>query len=264
MYNLDSLILSPSLSGDIKDCAPLSIAAKDIQGVNTGLHKYKRYFNAGGEEMIKRWTQAYLASVTFVDDQLGQILDALEESQYAENTLVIFTSDHGYHMGEKEIIFKNTLWEESTRVPFVIAGPGVEKNSECSKPVSLIDLYPTLLNYCQLPGDPNKDGNKQELNGKSLLPLMKNPKNGYWDGPSITITAVCSQEKIEVDQPGPIDHQHYSLRSERYRYILYRNGEEELYDHRYDPYEWFNLAKDPSLAQLKNEFKGKLKELSGL
>jgi arylsulfatase A-like enzyme len=258
MYRLDSLILSPSLTGDLKDCAPLTMAARDVHGVNTGLHKYRRYWKAGGEEMIKQWTQAYLASVTFVDDQVGQVMEALGNSQYADNTIIIFTSDHGYHMGEKEIIFKNTLWEESTRVPLVIAGPGVARNLECSKPVSLIDLYPSLLKYCSLPESPNKEGNQQELDGNSLIPLLENPEKGNWNGPDIAVTAVCSQQKLEINQPGPINQQQYSVRSERYRYILYRNGEEELYDHRYDPYEWFNLTGDKSRAFMKLHMKEQL------
>jgi arylsulfatase A-like enzyme len=261
MYGLDSLILSPSLDNDIQDCAPLTMAAKDVHGVNTGSHKYKKYFKAGGEEMIKRWTQAYLASVTFVDDQVGQIMEALKESDYAGNTIIIFTSDHGYHMGEKELIFKNTLWEESTRVPMVIAGPGVTSSAECSTPISLIDIYPTLMEYCDLPLFPNKDGNKQDLDGHSILPLLKNPENGIWNGPGIAVTAVCSQQKLQVNQPGPVDQQQYSVRSERYRYILYRNGEEELYDQLYDPYEWFNLANDPSYSETKSQLKKDLKKL---
>jgi len=201
--------------------------------------------------MILRWTQAYLASVSFVDAQLGHLMKALEESAYAKNTLVVFTSDHGYHMGEKSLIFKNTLWEESARVPLLVAGPRVKPGTECMRPVSLVDLYPTLLEYCELPGDPNAGGNGKALDGHSLIPLMAASFSGEWEGPGTALTAVCSQQELELDQPGPVQEQHYSIRSERYRYIRYRNGEEELYDHRYDPYEWFNLAGDPSLKELK-------------
>ncbi len=258
LYGLDTLILSPSLKNDIDDCAPLTLAAKDIHGVNTGRHKYNKLMNAGGENLVKRWTHAYLASVAFVDDQVGQVLGALRNSPYSENTLIIFTSDHGYHMGEKDLIFKNTTWEESTRVPMVIAGPGVNENKECHTPVSLIDLYPTLLDYCNLPGSPNSHGNNRELDGFSLVSLLEDPVLGNWEGPSVALTAVCSQQELEVNQPGLKDQQQYSIRSDRYRYILYRNGEEELYDQRYDPFEWFNLASDPSYSVLKEELRERL------
>jgi arylsulfatase A-like enzyme len=143
----------------------------------------------------------------------------------------------------------------------VIAGPGVNGNKECHTPVSLIDLYPTLLDYCKLPGSPNSHGNNRELDGFSLTSLLENPVSGNWEGPSVALTAVCSQQELEVNQPGPEDQQQYSIRSDRYRYISYRNGEEELYDHRYDPYEWFNLASDPSYSVLKGELRHRLEIL---
>lgn len=264
LYGLDTLTLSPSLENDIDDCATRAISSKDIVGVNVGAHKYKRYKEAGGESMIKKWTQSYLASVSFVDDQVGQVMAALKASSYSENTLVVFTSDHGYHMGEKDLIFKNTTWEESTRVPFVVAGPGVAEGEECHNPVSLIDLYPTLREYCALPASPNSEGNQKELDGFSLIPLFENPVAGDWEGPEVALTAVCSQQELEINQPGPVDQQHYSARSERYRYILYRTGEEELYDHMYDPYEWFNLAGDPSLTDVQEDMKSQLVRLVGI
>ncbi len=261
LYGIDTLLLPPCLADDIEDCSPTAISGRDVQGISVGRYKLKRLRDAGGREMWRRWVQAYLASVTFVDDQIGQVLAELNSSEYAANTLVIVTSDHGYHMGEKELIFKNTLWEESTRVPLVFAGPGIAGNMECSKPVSLVDLYPTILDYCNLPADPNKDGNHKNLDGFSLVPLLKNPGSGHWNGPDIAVTAVCSQQPLQTDQPGPVDQQHYSVRSERYRYIHYRNGDEELYDHRYDPYEWFNLSADQSYLDLKTGLKKKLFQL---
>jgi arylsulfatase A-like enzyme len=167
-------------------------------------------------------------------------------------------------MGEKKLIFKNTTWEESTRVPMVIAGPGIAADMECFTPVSLIDLYPTLVDYCHLPQSPNLDGNRKELDGFSMIPLLKDPEAGHWEGPEVALTAVCSQQKLEKDQAGPVDQQHYSARSERYRYILYRTGEEELYDHLYDPYEWFNLAGDPGYIEIKKELNSKLVSLVGI
>lgn len=178
------------------------------------------------------------------------MLRVLEKSEYAENTVIILTGDHGYHMGEKDLLFKNTTWEESTRIPLVIAGPGIVRNMECGYPVSLIDLYPTVVDYCGLPAFPNENGNGKELDGFSLATLLEKPATGPWDGPGVAITAVCSQQELDEDQRGPVSQQHYSVRSARYRYILYRNREEELYDHRYDPYEWYNLSSDSSYFQI--------------
>ena len=108
--------------------------------------------------------QAYLANVAFVDHQVGKILDALERSPHAQNTIVFFTSDHGFHMGEKDWLFKNSLWEESTRVPLVVVAPGIAKRGRrCGFPVSLVDLYPTLIDLCGLPKDPNAEGNGYRL-----------------------------------------------------------------------------------------------------
>lgn len=261
LYGLDTLILSPALENDMVDCAPQTMANRDVHGVNIGKNKYGRYKRLGGERLIKQWTQAYLASVSFVDDQVGTLMQALKDSPHADNTLIIFTSDHGYHMGEKELIFKNTLWEESARVPLLVAGPGVAENQECHNPVSLVDIYPSLLDYCSLPANPNKRGNGKELDGFTMLPLMANPKAGKWNGPEQALSAVCSQQELEVNQAGPVDQQQYSLRSERYRYIRYRNGEEELYDHNYDPYEWFNLASDPFYEEIIKYHKKELHQL---
>ena len=101
---------------------------------------------AGGEKAWKEWVQAYLACAAFIDDQVGRILEVLEESPYGKNTIVIFSSDHGYHVGEKDCIQKWHLWNESTRVPLIIRVPGSDQNGmSCSHPVSLVDLYPTIL-----------------------------------------------------------------------------------------------------------------------
>ena len=249
MYPLESLKLAPYLEGDLEDCAASLYKNKDLEGI--GFYKYKTYKEAGGEELLLKWTQAYLACVSFVDDQIGKVVRAIENSDYADNTIIIVTSDHGYHMGEKEYLFKNSLWEESTKIPLIITGIGTAKNKECMQPVSLIDIYPTIVDLCDLPDNPNKNGNEMQLDGHSLKPLMQDPEAGKWQGNDFAITAVASSEKLEKDEPGAIDQQHYSIRTERYRYIFARNGEEELYDHQYDPYEWYNLASDSYYREIK-------------
>jgi len=162
--------------------------------------------------------RGYLATIRFMDAQVGRLLDALEAAGLTDNTVVVLWSDHGWHLGEKGISGKNTLWERSTRVPLVFAGPGVARSARCDRPVELLDLYPTLLELSSLPA---KDG----LDGHSLAPLLKNAKaKRAW--------------------PASTTHNqdNHTVRSERWRYIRYADGSEELYDHRRDPNEWTNLA----------------------
>ncbi len=113
--------------------------------------------------------QGYLASITFADTQIGRLLDALEKSEYAKNTIIVFFGDHGWHLGEKEHWRKFALWEEASRVPFIVYAPGLSKeNSVSERTVNLLDIYPTLAELCNLPA-------KKELEGNSIVPLLKNP-----------------------------------------------------------------------------------------
>ena len=169
----------------------------------------------------KPHARAYLASVYFADAMVGRLLDALEESNLADNTIIVMWSDHGYHLGEKQISGKNTLWERSARVPLIIAGPGYEGGVKSHRPVELLDMYPTLVEACNLP-------EKEGLDGESLVSLLLDP-----DAPRMRPAIITH---------GPGNH---AVRSERYRYIQYANGEEELYDLYDDPNEWTNLVFNP-------------------
>lgn len=172
--------------------------------------------------------QAYLASISFADANVGRVLDALDKSDYRDNTIVVFWSDHGYHLGEKGHWHKRTLWERSTHVPLAIVAPGVTKtDTKCSRPVSLLDLYPTLVSLCGLEA-------RGELEGHDLTPLLKAPQS-EWPHAAVTTW-----------NPG-----NHSVRSERWRYIRYSTGEEELYDHDSDPHEWHNLALNETFAETK-------------
>ena len=174
--------------------------------------------------------QAYLASVSFADAMVGRLLDALEQSGHADRTIVVLWSDHGWHLGEKQHLHKFTLWERSTRIPFVVVVPGVTRErSVCRKPVGMIDQFPTLNELCELP---DVDG----LSGQSIVPLLTNP-NRAWDRPALT-------------SHGQGNH---ALRSERWRYIRYADGSEELYDHSKDPNEWTNLATRREFAGIKTD-----------
>lgn len=170
--------------------------------------------------------QAFLASTSFTDAQVGRMLAAIDKSKYSQNTIVVLFSDHGFHLGEKQRWAKQSLWERSTHVPFIICRPGQTEGQRCSRPVELLSIYPTLLELCGLPP-------REDLEGVSLLPLLENPE-AEWDHPAITT----------------YHRNNHAVRSEHFRYIRYADGSEELYDHRDDPREWNNLAGDAKYADL--------------
>lgn len=179
----------------------------------------------------KNLVRSYLASTTFMDSQIGRVLDALEASGKAANTVIVLWSDNGWHLGEKEITGKNSLWKPSTRVPLIFAGPGISKSARCHQPAELLDIYPTLLKLCHLP--PNGT-----LEGHSLMPQLKNPKaKRLW--PAITTS----------------NQNNHSVVTEKFRYIQYADGSQELYDIIKDPNEWKNLAKDPKYKKITVELK---------
>ena len=163
-------------------------------------------------------------------------------------------------MGEKDYLFKNSLWEESTRVPLVIRAPGVAKpGGIAGQPVSLIDIYPTLVDLCGLKGDTRKNDRGAPLDGHSLSPFLREPESGTWTGPDAALTMVFAGKGTAKDPT----KQHWSVRTKRWRYILYNNGSEELYDYGRDPYEWTNLSGDPACAKAKAELKAKLLRMTG-
>jgi arylsulfatase A-like enzyme len=181
----------------------------------------------------KQWEkgiQAYLASIHFADAMLGRVLDALERSPNRDNTIVVLWSDHGWHLGEKEHWQKFTPWRASSRVPLIIRVPkgapglagGTLPGGTCDRPVSLTDLFGTLTDLCGLPA-------KAGIESRSLVPLLRDPASPW---PHAAIT--------HLDHPG-----NFAISTERWRYIHYRDGGEELYDIENDPHEWTNLASKP-------------------
>ena len=200
------------------------------------------------EDGLKAFTQAYLACIAAADECVGQVVDAVDRSSMKDNTIIVFVSDHGWHMGEKDYIAKNTLWEESCRVPLIIRAPGVtDAGKVADHPVSLIDLYPTLVDLCGLTGDTRKNNKGAKLDGFSLRPFLEHPATKIWDGPE----AALSMSYAGPDSKNRIDQQHYAVRTERWRYIRYNTGGEELYDHDNDSNEWTNLANSPEHAAIK-------------
>ncbi len=167
-------------------------------------------------------TEAYLASVSFVDHCVGVVLDALESSPFSDDTVIVLWSDHGFHLGEKRHWAKRTLWEESTRVPLLFAGPGITPGEECDEPASLLDIYPTLVDLCDLPEN-------SRLEGVSMVPQLENP-DAPREEPVITSSYFGN----------------HAIRTRDWRLILYEDGAMELYDHRNDPDEFHNLANDPA------------------
>lgn len=180
----------------------------------------------------KESVRAYLASISFADAQVGRLLDAFYQGPYARNTIVVFWSDHGWHLGEKGHWHKRTLWEEATRVPFIVVAPGHGRPGQlCHRAVSLVDIFPTLVELCGLP--------TEGLDGTSLVPLVDDPLSAR-EPPAVI-----------MDQ-----NRHCAVRDDRYRYIRYSDGSEELYDHEQDPAERTNRARDPRLRREKERLAG--------
>jgi arylsulfatase A-like enzyme len=252
-FPLDTIELPRTIENDLEDCAEV-LADRSLYG----FRRYQMLVRHKGRQLYKQWLQAYLAAVSFVDDQVGKILDAIDRSPRRDKTIVILTSDHGFHVGEKQFLYKQSLWEGSTRVPLIVAGlEGMPEGVTCHQPVSLIDLYPTINDLCHLPREPNGKAGGYKLEGHSLLPLLMNPQGG-WTGPDVAITALPGKDHSQHRRHGGTWFPHFSVRSKQYRYTLCANGEEELYDYSLDPLEWNNLASDPTYAKIKADLKTEL------
>jgi arylsulfatase A-like enzyme len=170
--------------------------------------------------------RAYQACASFADAQIGRLLDAVDECEVSKDTVIVLWSDHGYHLGEKQHWEKFALWEKTTHVPYIIVAPGVgHPGQRCDRPVDLMTVYPTLLELCGLP-------QSDAVDGVSLLPLLKNPDT-MWDRPAIM-----------TYQSG-----NHAVRTQRWRYIRYADGSDELYDHSTDRHEWDNLAHRSDLRE---------------
>ena len=185
------------------------------------------------KKLWKEAVRAYLANITFCDAMLGRLLDALEKSPQAKDTVVVFTSDHGWYLGEKQMWHKGKLWEEGTHIPLTIYAPGLtQPDSVSAQPVSLLDLYPTFCDLAHLK-------KPAHLDGESLLPLLKSP--------------ATPRTKPAVTAMGGGANVSYAARDARWRYIRYADGSEELYDHDADPHEWTNLAAQADTADVRSQ-----------
>ncbi len=206
------------------------------------------------DEQQRNALQAYYASVSFMDANVGKLLDAIDRLGLAENTVIVFWSDHGYALGEHGQWMKQTVFEAATRIPLMFAGPGVKAKGKASpRTVEMLDFYPTLADLCALKDVPSN------LHGKSLRPLLDNP-DAVWDRHAVSQVhrgggAAAKRGKVVNG---------YSIRTERYRFTEWNDGEEgeELYDYRADPNELKNLARNPSQAKIRAALQARLRTIS--
>lgn len=247
MYPLESLKLDPWLLEDEKDTFWAMNFDDELKGPRYYRTLLKSY-DGDRELAMKKFLQAYLACITFVDVQIGIVLDAIENSKFKDNTIIVFTSDHGWQMGEKNYLFKNSPWEESARVPLIISTPTTKKGRIEEQPVSLIDIFPTLSDYCNLQGDHKINSEAGPIGGYSMKPLIE--KTSKWRGPKGALTIVGN-----VGADSSLEDQTFSYRTKRFRYILYPDGNEELYDHSIDSREWENIANSKKMKSTKKKLR---------
>lgn len=222
MYVRDSIEPPPYLESDLEDLPEHIKKQKTARG---RIHKHLREIDA-----VKDAIHGYLAAVSYADAMLGRVLTALAQGPNAGKTIVLFWSDQGYHHGEKFAWGKHTLWERTSNVPFIWAGPGIARGESVDASVSLIDIYPTLLDILGAAPDAG-------LEGESLATVLADP------------TAARDRDVLLA---GMKPHE-YAIMNQDWRYIHYANGTEELYDVRSDPHEWNNLADDPEYDAIKKK-----------
>ena len=224
MHPAEKLHTPPYLPDDYDDLPEIAIKLADVPMMPTTEWAIRN-------NQWKNIVQAYLACVSFVDHYIGEVLSALENSPYKDNTMIVLWGDHGYHLGEKNRFAKHSIWERATRAPLMFSIPGEDKGSVCAKPVQMLDIYPTLVDICGLPANEQNEGH-------SLKPLI-------WDAgadwPYMAVTTYARNN--------------HAVRSEFYRYIRYEDGSEELYDHRSDDNEWHNLAGQAEMRPVIDELR---------
>ncbi|MCG8698771.1 MAG: sulfatase [Bacteroidales bacterium] len=222
MYPLESVELPPIKKDDLDDLDAEAAYKISGKGVIT---------KDEPELKMKQMVRAYMAAVSYCDAQVGRIMEALDNGPNARNTIVILTSDHGYHLGEKHIAAKRVLWEEANRIPYIWVVPGVtQPSTRSTRTVDLITMYPTI---CDISGVPKPS----HLEGKSIIDLLSKP------------AAEWNETNITTYRPN-----NHGIRTEKWRFIQYENGSQELYNELTDEYEWNNLAKDPSYRSVIEDF----------
>ncbi len=254
-FPIEDIRLSEKLENDAVDTHYKNIYPAEIKGLRY-YQTLKESYGGEAEPGLKHFVQAYLACVAFVDEQIGRVVNAINDSKFRDNTIIVLVADHGWQMGEKDYLFKNSPWEESTRIPYIIKVPGAKNGKTVDHPVSLIDIYPTLKELCGLSGDNRKNEEGGKLGGFSLVPFLKNPNSEKWEGPKGALSMVGNG--LNKEDP---DKQTYSYRTKDWRYIRYMDGSEELYHNKSDSFEWENLANDPDYSERKEELKNEMLKL---
>jgi len=230
MHPFDKLEMTPYKADDLDDVPPIAHLINDLPM----MPQTDWAIETGNWAKI---IQAYLACVSFVDYEVGRVLDALQNSKYADNTIIVLWSDHGYRLGEKGTFAKHALWEEATNAPLLFAAPNLPKGKVIDTPTEMLSIYPTLINLCGLPAYDRNDG-------LDLVPLMLGKE---------------SEDHYAVTTFGMNNH---GLRTPDYRYIRYEDGGEELYDHTKDPNEWTNIASEPAYLPVKMDLKNLLPKVN--
>ncbi len=225
MHPLERMEMTPYKSDDLDDVPQVALKINDLPMMPST----DWAIDSGNWDDI---IQAYLACVSFVDRQVGRVLGELEKSEYADNTIIVLWSDHGYRLGEKGTFAKHALWEEATNAPLMFAAPNLPKGKVIDQPVEMLSIYPTLVELTGL--DPYKQNE-----GNSLVSLM-NSNEATTDN----LTAVTTY--------GLNNH---SVRTDTYRYTRYEDGTEELYDHQTDPNEWSNAADNKEMNSIKQNLR---------
>ena len=235
LYPLDQITIPDA------DEAKRDLEDVPAMAVQRDMRNWPYYFKDVTVEEARKCKQAYFATISFVDAQVGRLLDALAENDLLDKTIIVFWSDHGYFLGEKGLWYKRKAFERSARMPLIIAAPGLSRGKHTTKPVELLDLYPTLADLCGL----NPPAN---LEGKSLRPLLTDVLGNGWHKPAVT--QIWHNRKAWG----------YSIRTDRYRYTEWLEGKagRELYDHSVDPEEVTNLANDSQHAKAVAELSGRL------
>ena len=229
MHPVEDMILPEYLETDLDDVPP---AWSELIGMEPNLDTTTHgWILENGTRKWQEAVQGYLASISFADAMVGKLIDALDASDHAENTIIVLWADHGFHLGEKDNWGKMTLWDETTNVPFIIVAPGVTTpGSHSDEVVSTQSIYPTLV---ELAGLERPDF----VDGTSLVPLLRSPSMS-WDDVAITTYG---------------EYGNWTVRDDHHRYIVYADGSEELYDIAADPNEWTNLIRDRRYNELKEE-----------
>ncbi len=221
MYPLDKIVLPKVLDTDLDDVPSSGVKMARPEGDHKAIIDSGRY---------KEAVQGYLAAITFADAMVGRMIAALDVSPHKNNTVIVLWGDHGWHLGEKLHWRKFSLWEEATRAPLIFVAPGVgQPGGVCRQPVDFMSIYPTLADLCGLPIP-------KHVEGPSLRPLLLDPSAAW---PHVALTTW--------------GRNNHAIRTDRWRYIRYANGEEELYDEQSDPQEWTNVAGRPEHAALKSQ-----------